>query len=91
MNSDDLFLFRPFTAADDDVLIGQCHAGAVEKLQTLFPGQRLTIYDLRTIGITSDSLYCPNGMDTFVLGMVDDELPAMRRESDQQVFTFRLN
>lgn len=84
----DLFLFRKFLSDEDNVLVKKCYIGAIDKLQTLYPGKRIITYDYRTLGIESDSLYCENGFDIYELGLVNDEIHAMKRQSDQQVLTF---
>lgn len=87
---DDLFVFRRFHLDEDPAFLDACRAAAVEKLQTLFPGKRITIYDSTTLGIETDSLYSETGIDTYTLGLVDDELPAMRCEANDNVTTFRV-
>ena len=87
---EDLFVFRRFTEGDDDAFVTACHQAAIDKLQTLFPGKHLTIYDHLTIGIETDSYYSDTGTDTYELGLVDNELPAIRNTRDGEVLTFRI-
>lgn len=87
---DDLFVFRRFNEGDDDTLINACHQGAMDKLQTLFPNKRITTYDHITIGIETDSFYSETGIDTYELGLVDGEVPAMRNTRDGEVMTLRV-
>jgi len=87
---DSLFIFRKFLPGDDDANLRLYHDAALDKLQTLYPGKRLTIYDLTTIGIETDSMYSDTGLDTYELGLVDGEIPAIRNQRDQSVITFRI-
>ena len=59
-------------------------------LQTLYPERRLTVYDRLTLGIETDSWYSDTGTDTYELGLVDHEIPAIRNTRDGEVLTFRL-
>ena len=88
---DDLFVFHRFTEGDDDTFVTDCHQAALDKLQTLFPGKHLTVYDRLTIGIETDSWYSDTGTDTYELGLVDNEIPAIRNTRDGEVLTFRVN
>ena len=88
---EELFVFRPFRADDDDNLISSCHRAALDKLQTLYPGRPVTSYDNTTLGISTDSYYSSNGYDTYELGLVDGEIPAMRNNRDGEVITFRVD
>ncbi len=87
---DDLLIFRKFYPGDADGVIRQVHHAAEDKLQTLYPGNRIVHYDDYTIGIDSDSLYADNGHDIYELGMVDGELYAMRRKRDGYVICLRV-
>lgn len=87
---DDIFVFRKFTFDEDAAFVDECREAAIEKLQTLFPGKRITQYDSLTLGIESDSLYSETGIDIYELGMVDDELPAFRNTTNEEVTTFRV-
>ena len=66
-----------------------CCKGAVDKLQTLYPGKRITVYDNITLGVETDSLYSDTGVDVYELGLVDGELLAMRCVRTDEVVTFR--
>lgn len=87
---EELFHFRKFLADEDEELVERCYEAAVEKLQTLFPGKRITAYGRTEIGIESDSIYASNGQDMYALGLIDEETPALRREGDEEVVTFRV-
>lgn len=88
---EDLFVFRPFRLDDDEVLVERCHSAALEKLQTLYPGRCVTSYDTMSLGIPTDSYYSDSGFDTYELGLVDAEIPAMRNTRDGEVITFRVD
>lgn len=85
-----LLVFRKFHLDESPEYLEACREAAIEKLQTLFPGKRITTYDATTLGIETDSLYSLTGIDTYDLGLVDDELPAMRNASNDEVITFRV-
>lgn len=86
---EDLLTFRRFTAADDDEHVEACCRGALDKLQTLYPGKKVVVYDSATLGIETDSLYSESGVDVYELGLVDGELSAMRCVRTDEVVTFR--
>ena len=86
----ELLTFRKFYPGDADDVIHHVYDAAEDKLQTLYPGNRITRFDHYTIGIASDSLYSENGLDLYELGMVDEELYAMRRKRDGQVIYLRV-
>jgi hypothetical protein len=86
---DGLLDFRRFTLGDDDNVAARCLRGAVDKLQTLYPGKRITTYDNITLGVETDSLYSETGTDIYELGLVDEELSAMRCVRTGEVLTFR--
>ncbi len=86
----ELLSFRKFYPGDADNIIHEVYDAAVDKLQTLYPGNRITQFDHYTIGIASDSLYSENGIDLYELGMVDEELYAMRRKRDGHVIYLRV-
>ena len=65
------------------------HKAAIEKLQTLYPDMQSTTYDLLTIGIQTDSLYSATGLDTYELGLIDGETPALRNTRTEELITFR--
>lgn len=87
---EDLLEFRRFdcSAAYDDV--HPYFIAALEKLQTLYPGRRVVEYDHLTLGIDSDFMDSETGVDVYELGLVDGEVPAMRRVADGTVVTFRI-
>lgn len=87
---DDLLVFRKFHLDEAPDFLDACREAAIEKLQTLFPGKRITTYDATTLGIETDSLYSDTGIDIYDLGLVDDELPAMRCAANDNVTTFRV-
>lgn len=88
--SDDLLVFRKFRL-DTDYATLECHrAAAMEKLQTLFPGDRITAIDATTLCIATDAPYATDGYDLYDLGLVDGEIAAMRNRRTDEVVTFRL-
>ena len=87
---DDLLVFQKFRLDEDPAFLDVCREAAVEKLQTLYPGKRITTYDATTLGIETDSLYSDTGIDIYDLGLVDEELPAMRNTANDNVTTFRV-
>ncbi|MCQ2266478.1 MAG: hypothetical protein MJZ40_02065 [Bacteroidaceae bacterium] len=87
---DDLLVFRRFQLDELDGYTERCMAAAKDKLHTLFPAKHLVALDAVTLGIETDSLYSDTGIDTYELGLVDDELPAMRNTRDGSVITFRV-
>lgn len=89
-NDNDLLTFRKFRLDEESSETDLCRDAAIDKLQTLFPGKRITVYDNFTFGIETDSLYSDSGIDTYELGMVDDELYAIRNARDLNVLTFRI-
>lgn len=89
-NDNNLLTFRKFLLDEESSETDLCREAAIDKLQTLFPGKRITVYDSFTFGIETDSLYSDSGIDTYELGMVDDELYAMRNARDLNVITFRI-
>ena len=86
---EDLLTFRRFTIGDEGECVESCCKGAVDKLQTLYPGKRITVYDSITLGMETDSLYSDTGVDVYELGLVDGELLAMRCVRTDEVVTFR--
>lgn len=90
-NDNDLFVFRKFYLDEDTAELERCQRAAIDKLQTLYPGKRITAYDSLTLGIESDSLYSDTGIDTYELGTIDDEIYAIRNTRDGEVITFRLH
>lgn len=88
--SDDLLVFRKFRLDTDSATL-ECHrAAALEKLHTLFPGDRLTAIDATTLCIATDAPYATDGFDLYDLGLVDGEIAAMRNRRTDEVVTFRL-
>ena len=88
--SDDLLVFRKFRLDTDSATL-ECHrAAALEKLQTLYPGDRITAIDATTLWIATDAPYATDGYDLYDLGLVDGEIAAMRNRRTDEVVTFRL-
>lgn len=87
---DELFVFRRFLMDEDADLLQRVQDAAVEKLQTLFPGHRLVVYDALTLGIDTDSPMSETGVDLYETGLVDGEVPAMRNTRDGNVITLRV-
>lgn len=85
----DLFVFRKYMLDQVSDETDACLAGALDKLQTLYPGKRITVMDQFTIAVETDSLYSDTGIDTYELGNVDDEIYAVRNTRDGNVITFR--
>lgn len=86
---DDVLVFRKFLLDEVSAETERYLQAAVDKLQTLYPARPVTRYDSLTLGISTDSLYSPTGYDTYELGLVDDEIPAIRNQRDGNVLTFR--
>lgn len=84
-------IFTPYRSDVDDRLKDKCLQAAIDKLQNLYPGKIITTYGDCTLGIPTDSLYSENGYDTYQLGLVDNEIPAMRNTRDEEVLTFRID
>lgn len=87
---EELLVFRKFMmdmAGDQSAPYLQA---AIEKLHTLFPGHQVVAYDELTIGVETDSLYSDTGIDTYELGLLDGEVPAIRCQRDDRIITFRL-
>lgn len=89
-NDNNILTFRKFMLDEESSETDLCREAAIDKLQTLFPGKRITVYDSFTFGIETDSLYSDSGIDTYELGVVDDELYAIRNARDLEVITFRI-
>lgn len=89
-DNNELFAFRKFLLDEESVETDLCREAALDKLQTLYPGKRITVYDSFTFGIETDSLYSETGVDTYELGMVDEEIYALRNTRDLEVVTFRV-
>lgn len=88
--AEQVFIFRKFMLDEEEEDLELYHRAAIDKLQTLYPGKKITDYGTLTIGIETDSLYSETGLDTYELGMVDWELPAIRNTRDGEVITFRI-
>ena len=87
--SDDLLVFRKFRLDTDSATLERHRAAALEKLQTLFPGDRITAIDATTLCIATDAPYAADGYDLYDLGLVDGEIAAMRNQRTDEVLTFR--
>lgn len=88
-HSDDLLVFRPFRADADSTLTALYMQAAKDKLQTLFPDKCVVAHDEVTLHVETDSLYSDTGWDTYVIGLVDNEIPAVSNARDGNVITFR--
>lgn len=86
----ELLSFRKFYVGDVEDKIDKIYEAAVDKLQTLYPGNRITRFDAYTLSITTDSLYSDTGLDLYELGMVDEELYAMRCTRDSHIIYLRV-
>lgn len=86
----DVLVFRKFSLDEITPQTDQYLQSAVDKLQTLYPDSPVTRYDSLTLGIPTDSLYSPTGFDTYELGLVDEEIPAIRNQRDGTILTFRV-
>lgn len=84
------FEFQRFLVDEDPVFLGQCERAAREKLETLYPTKNIKAIDSFSITIESDSLYASDGCETYLIGLVDDEIPALQRTTDGQIITFRV-
>ncbi|MCI5450876.1 hypothetical protein MR532_03305 [bacterium] len=85
---EDIFVFRRFMTGD---IVDESHTyrdAAIEKLQTLFPGKRLTVYDDFTIGV--EDVCCEGRFALHVLGLVDGEIPAIQNTESEEVITYRI-
>lgn len=87
---DDVLVFRKYLLDEVTSQTDGYLQAAIDKLQTLYPDRPVTRYDSLTLGIATDSLYSPTGYDTYELGMVDEEIPAIRNQRDGNVLTFRV-
>ena len=52
---EELFAFQRFLEDEDETFVARCQRAAIDKLQTLYPERRLTVYDRLTLGIETDS------------------------------------
>ena len=87
----DRFVFRKFRLDADSGLLERCHAAALEKLQTLSPGDAVRTADVATLRIATCAPDAEDGMDTYELGMLDNEIPCMRNCRNDEVITFRVD
>lgn len=88
---DNLFVFRRFFAAEQDET--SCRAfqqAAVDKLQTLYPGQRILVLDENTIGVEDPESSSASGLILYDLGLVDEEIPAIMNRETEDTLTFRV-
>lgn len=90
MNNDDILTFTRFPLDSDAQMLDTHMRAAVDKLHTLFPGKKILIYDSLTIGVETDSFYSLTGMDTYTLGLLDGETPALYNTRDESIITFRV-
>ena len=90
MENSDILTFRKFRLDEESSETDLCREAAIDKLQTLFPGKKITVFDSFTFGIETDSLYSDTGIDTYELGIVDEELYAIRNTRDLNVLTLRI-
>lgn len=88
---EDVLVFRKYLFDEVSSTTDSYLRAAVDKLQTLYPDRPVTRYDSLTLGISTDSLYSPSGYDTYELGLVDEEVPAIRNQRDGSVLTFRVS
>lgn len=86
---EDVLIFRKYMFDEVSALTDSYLLAAIDKLQTLYPDRPVTRYDSLTLGISTDSLYSPTGFDTYELGVVDDEIPAIRNQRNGTILTFR--
>lgn len=84
---EEIFLFRRFITETPET--EAYHCAAIEKLQTLYPHKKIKATDGLSIEIETDSLYCDSGIETYELGMINNELPALKCLSSGDVITFR--
>lgn len=82
----DIFVFRKFLPGEQTDKARLYLDAAVEKLQTMHPGCKVIIYDEHTVAMSEHG----EDLETFVLGMVDDEIPAMQSVISDEVTTFRV-
>lgn len=89
--SDELFHFKRFLADVSPDILQDCYDGAVEKFNVLYPGRKVITYDQRTLGLETDDLDAPNGYDIYELGLVDEEMPAMKCTRTERIITYRIH
>lgn len=88
--SDSLLQFRRLTEDEAGIDRDAFLQAALDKLQTLYPGKKTTVVGTTTISMETDSIYAENGMENYDIGLLDGEIPALRRMSDGEVFSFRV-
>lgn len=88
--AENIFVFRKFMMDEEEFDVESCHQAAIDKLQTLYPNKSIISYDTYTLGIETDSLYSETGIDTYELGSIDWEIPAIRNTCDGEINTFRI-
>ncbi len=88
--SNDILVFKKLRLDADATLLERYRHAAMEKLHTLFPGDRVTATDATTLCIATDAPYAENGLDTYDIGLLDDEIPCMRNNRNEEVITFRV-
>lgn len=88
-NDSNILTFRKYMLDEETSETAQILEASIDKLQTLYPGKRITVYDSFTLGIETDSLYSESGIDIYELGTIDEELYALRNTRDLEVITFR--
>lgn len=82
----DIFVFRKFLPGEQTDKARLYLDAAVEKLQTMHPGCKVIVYDEHTIAMSVHG----EELETFVLEMVDAEIPAMQSVISDEVTTFRV-
>ena len=90
MSNDDFLVFRNFKADSVPKNIEKYYDAAIEKLQTIFPEKDIIKYGYTTLGIKTDYPYSETGIDIYDLGLLDNNIPAIRRVRDDYVITFRI-
>lgn len=87
---EELLVFTRFMLDSDAAETAHYMEAAKEKLHTLYPDKRVVETSAVTLSVETDSLYSETGIDTYELGLVDNEIPAIRCERDGRVITFRV-
>lgn len=87
---DEFVTFRKFLPNEDADLLAACEKGAKEKLETLYPLTRIKAIDSFSITIESDSLYAVDGYEVYLIGLIDEEVPALQRTTDGHIIPFRV-
>jgi hypothetical protein len=89
-NGNDFFVFSKFYSDEEQDKMEKYCSAAFDKLQTLYPGKKIMQQGHTTLCIESDSLYAEKGIDTYEIGLINGEIPAMCRTRDSEVITFRV-